>query len=206
MTDEDRAALARAEALRAEVVPRVERFLDAARGQTAAGISRQLYLLLDAFSGAEHTAQAAAAFEQAGDPLRARALYATWENMMDLLGQMEQLLGGDEVTAAEYAELFALLLHEADLGHVPETQDAVIVTTADRMRLDSPDVCFVLGVSEGKFPKLLGASGLLSHADRDLLVHCLLPFLSFSKTKKVWFWDSTLTTSGHSIHFPLYHS
>lgn len=170
MTDEDRAALARAEALRAEVVPRVERFLDAARGQTAAGISRQLYLLLDAFSGAEHTAQAAAAFEQAGDPLRARALYATWENMMDLLGQMEQLLGGDEVTAAEYAELFALLLHEADLGHVPETQDAVIVTTADRMRLDSPDVCFVLGVSEGKFPKLLGASGLLSHADRDLLV------------------------------------
>ena len=27
---------------------------------------------------------------------------------------MEQLLGGDEVTAAEYAELFALLLHEAD--------------------------------------------------------------------------------------------
>ena len=170
MTDEDRAALARAEALRAEVVPRVERFLDAARGQTAAGISKQLYLLLDAFSGAEHTAQAAAAFEQAGDPLRARALYATWENMMDLLGQMEQLLGGDEVTAAEYAELFALLLHEADLGHVPETQDAVIVTTADRMRLDSPDVCFVLGVSEGKFPKLLGASSLLSHADRDLLV------------------------------------
>lgn len=67
MTDEDRAALARAEALRAEVVPRVERFLDAARGQTAAGISKQLYLLLDAFSGAEHTAQAAAAFEQAGD-------------------------------------------------------------------------------------------------------------------------------------------
>ena len=74
MTDEDRAALARAEALRAEVVPRVERFLDAARGQTAAGISKQLYLLLDAFSGAEHTAQAAAAFEQAGDPLTVRHL------------------------------------------------------------------------------------------------------------------------------------
>ena len=45
--DRDRAALARAEALRAEVVPRVERFLDAARGQTAAGISKQLSLLLD---------------------------------------------------------------------------------------------------------------------------------------------------------------
>ncbi|MFR9160434.1 MAG: PD-(D/E)XK nuclease family protein [Ruthenibacterium lactatiformans] len=146
----------------------MERFLTR-RGDDGSGHLQAAVLPLDAFSGAEHTAQAAAAFEQAGDPLRARALYATG-NMMDLLGQMEQLLGGDEVTAAEYAELFALLLHEADLGHVPETQDAVIVTTADRMRLDSPDVCFVLGVSEGKFPKLLGASGLLSHADRDLLV------------------------------------
>lgn len=60
------------------------------------------------------------------------------------------------MTAAEYAELFALLLHEADLGHVPETQDAVIVTTADRMRLDSSDVCFVLGVSEGQVSKAAG--------------------------------------------------
>ena len=53
-------------------------------------------------------------------------------------------MGGEEVTAAEYAELFALLLHEADLGHVPETQDAVIVTPADRMRLDSRTYAFVL--------------------------------------------------------------
>ena len=89
---------------------------------------------------------------------------------MQLLGQMEQLLGDDEVTAAEYADLFLLLVRSADLGHVPETQDAVMLTTADRMRLDSPKVCFVMGVSEGKFPKLAGASGLLTHADRDLLV------------------------------------
>ena len=52
----------------------------------------------------------------------------------------------------------------------PETQDAVMLTTADRMRLSGPKVCFVVGAEEGKFPKLAGASGLLTHADRDLLV------------------------------------
>ena len=77
--------------------------------------------------------------------------------MMDLLGQMEQLLGGDEVTAAEYAELFALLLHEARTWAMfPKRRTRSSLTTADRMRLDSPDVCFVLGVSEGKFPKAAG--------------------------------------------------
>lgn len=169
-TQETDAELARVEALRARLMSHVERFLEAARGKTAAGISAQLYFLLEAFGGEEQTQAAAKAFEAAGEPLRARAVYAAWEHVMELLDQMARLLGEDAVSAQEYAELFALLLRAARLGRVPETQDAVLVTTADRMRLDRPAVCFVLGVSEGHFPRLLGASGLLSHADRELLV------------------------------------
>ena len=169
-TEETDAELARVEELRARVMAPVEHFLEAARSKTAAGISAQLYYLLEAFGGDEHTQAAAAAFEAAGDVLRARAVYAAWEHVMELLDQMAQLLGEDAVSAQEYAELFALLLRAARLGRVPETQDAVLVTTADRMRLDRPAVCFVLGVGEGHFPRLLGASGLLSHADRELLV------------------------------------
>lgn len=158
------------ESLRSTIIERLQTFRNAALGGTAAQISKQLYLLLESFGGDANTIRMAQEFEAAGDVPRSRAVYSAWENMMKLLGQMEQLLGQDEVTASEYAELFALLLRATDLGHVPQTQDAVIVTTADRMRLDDPQVCFVLGVNEGGFPKLLGASGLLSHADRDLLV------------------------------------
>ncbi|MEI3013804.1 MAG: hypothetical protein V8T36_03075 [Ruthenibacterium lactatiformans] len=171
MTDEDRRRWRGRRLCARKLCPVWNAFWTRARGQTAAGISKQLYLLLDAFSGAAHTAQAAAAFEQAGDPLRARALYAAWENMMDLLGQMEQLLGGDEVTApGEYAELFALLLHEAASWAMFPRRRRPPFTQADRMRLYGPGVCFVLGVGEGKFPRAAGASGLLTHTDRDLLV------------------------------------
>lgn len=169
-TEETNEELARVEELRARLMTRVERFIEAARGKTAAGISAQLYYFLEAFDGGAQTQAAAEAFEAAGDLLRARAVYSAWEHVMELLDQMAQLLGEDAVSAQEYAELFALLLRAARLGRVPETQDAVLVTTADRMRLDRPAVCFVLGVSEGHFPRLLGASGLLSHADRELLV------------------------------------
>ena len=170
LRDEDQQALAAAEALRGEVVPKVEAFLRAAKGQTAGGVSEQLYRLMTAFGADKHIEENAARLTKEGDALRARALYSTWNNLMDLFGQMEKLLGGDEVTAAEYLELFLLLVRSADIGHVPETQDAVMLTTADRMRLSGPKVCFVVGAEEGKFPKLAGASGLLTHADRDLLV------------------------------------
>lgn len=170
MTEKEQKVLEELEAMRAAIIAKLLEFRTAAQNGTAAQISKQLYLLLESFGGGANTIRTAQEFEAAGDILRARSIYSAWENMMKLLGQMEQLLGDDEITASEYADLFALLLGAADLGHVPQTQDAVIVTTADRMRLDNPKVCFVLGVNEGKFPKLLGASGLLSHADRDLLV------------------------------------
>lgn len=56
------------------------------------------------------------------------------------------------------------------MGRVPQTQEAAIFTQADRMRLSGPRVCFVLGLAEGEFPRAAGASGLLTHTDRELLV------------------------------------
>lgn len=168
--EEDRQELERAETLRLQVVPKLEHFAAAAKGGTAGEISKQLYLLLQAFGGEENTKEAAKRLQEAGDEARAAALYRAWDGMMDLLGQMEQLLGGDEISAGEYLELLLLLIRSADVGHVPQTQDVVLLTTADRMRLSGPKVCFVLGLSEGHFPKTAGASGLLTHADRDLLV------------------------------------
>lgn len=170
LREEDAALLAAAEAVRGAVMPKIEAFLSAARGQDAAGLSKQLYLLLAAFDGEAHTKEAAALLEAQGDTLRAAVLYRTWNTAMALLGEMETLLAGERVTPAEYDELLVLLLRASDIGHVPQTQNEVIVTTADRMRLANPKHCFVLGLSEGEFPKAAGYSGLLTHADRACLV------------------------------------
>ncbi|MEG2671963.1 MAG: PD-(D/E)XK nuclease family protein [Ruthenibacterium sp.] len=170
MSKEDTAALATAERLRGIVVPKIEQFIAAAKGKDAAGLSKELYLLLAAFEGDVHTAEAAAELTAQGDEIDAAAEYRTWNMSMELLGEMELLLGKDIVTPAEYDELLLLILRATDVGHVPQTQNAAMVTTADRMRLSAPKVCFVLGISEGEFPKTVGFSGLLTHADREILV------------------------------------
>ena len=89
---------------------------------------------------------------------------------MGLLDEMASLLGGQSVTIAEYEELFGLLLRSSDLGHIPQTLDAVVLASAGKMRLDAPDYVFVLGLSEGEFPAAPGETGLLTHADRDALM------------------------------------
>ncbi|MEG2393521.1 MAG: PD-(D/E)XK nuclease family protein, partial [Ruthenibacterium sp.] len=138
-------------------------------GRTAGEISHALYALLQAFDGAGHTAQLAETLGFGGEK-GGEAVYRTWNTMMAMLDQMNALLGEDFVTAQEYDDLLVLLLRASDIGHVPQTQNVVIVTTADRMRLQNPRYCFVLGVAEGEFPKTVGYSGLLTHTDRERLV------------------------------------
>lgn len=93
-----------------------------------------------------------------------------WNVVMQLLNEMAHLLGGQGVTFAEYEDLFSLLLRSSDLGHIPQTLDAVVLASAGKMRLDAPDYVFVLGLAEGEFPCAPSETGLLTHADRDVLM------------------------------------
>ena len=87
-----------------------------------------------------------------------------------LLDEMASLLGGQSVTIPDNEELFGLLLRSSDLGHIPQTLDAVVLASAGKMRRDEPDYVFVLGLAEGEFPTAPGETGLLTHADRDALM------------------------------------
>ena len=85
---------------------------------------------------------------------------------MGLLNEMAHLLGEQTVTVAEYEDLFGLLLRSSDLGHIPQTLDAVVLASAGKMRLDAPDYVFVLGWPRG-IPGRAGRVGRVDHADRD---------------------------------------
>lgn len=159
-----------AEAARAFVVERAQHFLARIRHADAAGLTRQIYLFLQAL-GAEHALNALA------DTLRAQGRLPEadeslreWNVVMGLLHQLAELLGEGEIPPADYAELFTLLLRTTDMGHIPQSLDSVILTTAGRMRLPETDAVFVVGLLEGEFPQTPGDQGLLTHADRDAMI------------------------------------
>ena len=170
LTAEDAENLENAETARALLVGAVDAFRAKVRNANAEAISRAIYFCLKELGAEEQQAAQVEALRTSRGIPAAEEAAREWNVVMELLDEMARLLGEQTVTAAEYEDLFGLLLRSSDLGHIPQTLDAVVLASAGKMRLDDPDHVFVLGLAEGEFPTAPGEVGLLTHADRDALI------------------------------------
>ena len=150
---------------------RVAAFVKKAAGAPAAALTKRLYLFLQSLGAEDALNRLAAALRDRGRLPDADEVLREWNVVMGLLDQLARLLGDEVFAPADYAELFTLLLRTTDMGHIPQSLDSVILTTAGRMRLPETDAVFVVGLLEGEFPQTPGDQGLLTHADRDLMIH-----------------------------------
>ena len=170
LSDEDAKTLEDAETARQLLVTAVDELRSKVRGGSAEQISRELYFCLKKLGAEEQQAALVEAVRTARGIPAAEEAAREWNVVMQLLNEMAHLLGRQGVTFAEYEDLFSLLLRSSDLGHIPQTLDAVVLASAGKMRLDAPDYVFVLGLAEGEFPCAPSETGLLTHADRDALM------------------------------------
>lgn len=171
MSEQSQQDLQRAEEARSFLVPRVQKFMDRARNTDTATLTAQIYYFLQSL-GAEETLQKLTdGLRACGDLPNADEALREWNVITELLDQMVHLLpAGEPITPADYDDLFTLLLRTTDMGHIPQSLDSVIFTTAGRMRLPETEAVFVMGLAEGEFPQTPGDTGLLSHADRDTMI------------------------------------
>ena len=170
LSDEDAKTLEDAETARRLLVTAVDELRSKVRGGSAEQISRELYFCLKKLGAEEQQAAQVEAVRTARGIPAAEEAAREWNVVMQLLHEMAHLLGSQGVTLAEYEDLLSLLLRSSDLGHIPQTLDAVVLASAGKMRLDAPDYVFVLGLAEGEFPCAPSETGLLTHADRDALM------------------------------------
>ena len=169
-TEQEQQVLADAEAARAAIVPTAQEFAAKSKGASAAELTRQIFLFLQALGAEDSLNELAADLRAAGRLPEADEALREWNVVMRLLNQLALLLGDEVFAPADYAELFTLLLRTTDMGHIPQSLDSVIVTSAGRMRLPETDAVFVVGLTEGEFPQTPGDRGLLNHADRDIMM------------------------------------
>ena len=170
MKEDQRRQLELAEQSRDFLVPILDGFAKNARELPTSELCAKLYKLMQRLGCEERMNQLAAELKQGEGIPAAEEAIRVWNVTADLLDQMALLVGEEILPPGEALELFQLLVRSTDLGHIPQTLDAVIFTTAGRMRLNNPDWCFVLGLGEGEFPKAPGDKGLLTHAERDSLI------------------------------------
>lgn len=169
-TEEEQQDLELAEQARKKLMAALDTLRSRAKNGDAEQISRALYFCLNELGAEQQQMKLVDSIRTLRGIPAAEETAREWNVVMQLLNEMAQLLGGQGVTLAEYEDLFGLLLRSSDLGHIPQSLDAVILTGAGKMRLDEPEHVFVLGLAEGEFPANPAESGLLTHADRDALM------------------------------------
>ncbi|HEV8292937.1 MAG TPA: PD-(D/E)XK nuclease family protein [Tepidisphaeraceae bacterium] len=92
-----------------------------------------------------------------------------WTEVSSLFQQMVELLGNEQVTLEEFAQIVEAGLETFDLALAPPTADQLLVGAIDRTRAGPIKAVLLLGWSDGLFPSSAREMSLLSDAERSEL-------------------------------------
>lgn len=124
-------------------------------------------------------------FEEKGDLTKAGEYTQIYPMVMELLDQIQSLLGKESITAKEFYDILEAGLAEIEVGMIPQNVDRVVVGDIERTRLKQVRVLFFLGVNDGNIPKGTEKGGIISDIDREFLKESSLE-LSPSPRQKMY--------------------
>ncbi len=128
-----------------------------------------LYQLICFFRIQEQLAKREAAFERAGQVELQKEYGRIYELIMGLFDKLVELLGEEELTQQEFAQILEAGFEEAKVGMIPPTADQIQVGDLERTRLKDIRVLFFLGLNDGWVPSSSAGGGLISDMDRETL-------------------------------------
>lgn len=168
MDPQDVTFLGRMNGIRERFLEPLKKLQGKKKDRAAAYVDRLYDFLADA--GVEKKLAAySSSFEQAGDLVRAREYAQIWRLVMDLLNQVYQLLGDEEISEQEFLEILEAGFGEIQVGTIPQNVDRILVGDMERTRFKPVKVLFFLGVNDGNIPRNTSKGGILSDMEREFL-------------------------------------
>lgn len=130
---------------------------------------RQLYRFITQVQIEEKLAVYEQRFLAEGRPEKAKEYAQIYRLVMELLEQMDGLLGDEKIGAKEFYEILDAGLSEIQVGAIPQNVDRVVCGDMERTRFQEMKALFFIGVNDGIIPKAGGGGGLISDMDREFL-------------------------------------
>ncbi len=152
----------------AEPLARYEASLKRAR--TVRDMAEALYALLEETNAPQRMQLWAAVCEREGHVEKAREHAQMWDRIVDMLDQLVETAGDEELPQDRYAGMLDTGLEGIRLGLVPPSLDGVLVGSLERSRPPRVKRLYVIGVTDGVLPSRGGeGGGILSEPERDEL-------------------------------------
>ncbi len=159
------------EAIRASLHKSLETFTRAmAQASDAEGKCRALYEHVCNDLGAVQTLeQMAAELSEEGMPDASEESLQSWNAVAGLMDQIVELMGGEEMSTAEFRDIFTASLADIRIGVLPQAEGRVHLGTVTRSRIPRLKALFIPGFNEGSIPAAAGSGELLTDREQDLL-------------------------------------
>ena len=167
--DEAEEALERLNRIRQQFIDTVE-ILHMGKREKAGEYVSHLYDFLEQNQVQQKLLYYQQQFEQEGDLSRAREYAQIYRLVMDLLDQIYGLLGEEEISLQEFADILEAGFGEITVGTIPQNVDRIVVGDMERTRLKQVKVLFFLGVNDGNIPRNASKGGIISDMDREFLI------------------------------------
>ncbi len=114
----------------------------------------------------EKLARRSVIMKSRGEDVLSKEEAGLWKALCSALDVLCTTVGELECETDTYLSLLKLVLNDTEVGTIPQTNDAVTVGDASLMRADSVRHTYLIGCSEGLFPKSVTEPALLSRKDR----------------------------------------
>ena len=108
-------------------------------------------------------------FEAEGDYVRQKEYDQIYRKLMELLEQIESLMGEDEISFKEFGEILDAGFGEIRVGTIPQSVDRVLVGDIERTRVPKVKILFFAGVNDGNIPRNTDKGGIISDLERESL-------------------------------------
>ena len=116
---------------------------------------------------AERTADAAEAQEIAGLHDEAQRMTQSFDKAMELLDQIDEIMGGSKMDLAEFTDIYNAGLSDVEVGVIPQAADGLSMGTMIRTRPRRMRAAVILGACEGVMPLKPETEGLFSVDEKE---------------------------------------
>ena len=107
--------------------------------------------------------------ELQGDLIQARQHQQAWQAVIQLLDQVVEIIGDDNITVELFSKIIDSGLESMHFSLVPPAFDQVVVATLDFSRVMDIRCSFLIGINEGVVPAKVKEEGMLTEEERDML-------------------------------------
>lgn len=136
---------------------------------TVFDLTKALYDFMQALRIDEKMLEFSKIFGDQGQLLLEREYKQIYPLIIDVLEQMADILGDQPTNIKDFHKMLEAGFEACEMGVVPPGLDQVLIGDVERSRIKESRALFVLGLNEGKIPKVSNPSGFITDAERDLL-------------------------------------